>query len=71
MLPRNDEHYANLTIQPYDVMREAGYLKEYLLGAAIKYVMRAGRKGPPEQDIEKAVAVLQDLRNELDKELSV
>ena len=51
-----EEHYEKMTLQPYDVMRTLGILKPYLQGAALKYLMRAGRKDgtPKEQDLAKA-----------------
>ncbi len=73
------EHYKNMKIEPYDVMRAEGCLKEYLKGAAIKYIMRAGKKydeGITQEqaavyDLEKAKDTLHTLIMEIEKEIEV
>jgi hypothetical protein len=35
----------------------------YHLGAALKYILRCGRKGAPETDIDKAIRYLQRYRD--------
>jgi hypothetical protein len=52
-------------------MRQMGILEEYLLAAAIKYLMRAGRKKEGAQfvaltDLQKAASVLDDLLAEME-----
>lgn len=51
------DHYARMSVQPWDAM-EAWLTPEqfegYMLGSAIKYLARAGKKGDAQQDIEKA-----------------
>ena len=50
-------HYKDMAIQPaeYNTRNKIGFLQ----GNAIKYISRAGRKGPARQDIEKAIHCLQ------------
>lgn len=61
------DHYASKPIQPWDAM-EAWLTPEefqgFLRGNAIKYLARAGSKGPAREDIAKA-------RHYLDKLLEV
>lgn len=61
------DHYARHAIQPWDAMQQwmtpdqfAGFLR----GNAIKYLARAGSKGPAREDVAKA-------RHYLDKLLEV
>lgn len=50
------DHYARQTVQPWDVIdtwpleQRIGFYR----GNALKYVMRAGSKGPAAEDIAKA-----------------
>jgi len=50
------EHYKNMGIEPWDVLstwpqaQQVGFYR----GNALKYIMRAGSKGDPLQDIKKA-----------------
>lgn len=73
-MSRHDKHYAQMDIQPYEVYRSMGILKEYLVAAALKYIIRAGTKNPDDPktewvlDLDKAITVLQDLKAELFKE---
>ena len=67
-MKRHDKHYEEMPIQPYAVMRQAGVLEGYLIGAALKYIMRAGAKDEafPTKDIQKAIAVLTDYLTEVE-----
>jgi hypothetical protein len=70
-MERHNKHYEQMPIQPYAVMRQMGILEEYLLAAAIKYLMRAGRKKEGAQfvaltDLQKAASVLDDLLAEME-----
>ena len=77
MSERHDFHYVNMDIQPYAVFRSMGILKEYLVAAALKYIMRADAKNPDDPrtewliSINKAIAVLEDLKRELINESEV
>lgn len=61
------DHYKKMEVQPWDAMH-AWMTHEafcgFLLGNAIKYIARAGKKGGARTDIEKA-------RHYLDKWLEV
>jgi hypothetical protein len=50
-------HYKDMAIQPAEYITRNGL--GFLQGNAIKYISRAGRKGPARQDIEKAIHCLQ------------
>lgn len=61
------DHYTAMAIQPWDAMQScmsAEAFAGFLRGNAIKYLMRAGSKGPAIEDIEKA-------RHYLDKLIEV
>ena len=52
------DHYLNLGVQPWDAMNAWMSQEEYrgfLRGNAIKYLARAGSKGPAEDDFRKAL----------------
>ena len=58
------EHYKALKVQPWDVIDATfshGEAKGFYRGNAIKYIMRAGTKGPAREDYEKAIHYLQKL----------
>jgi hypothetical protein len=67
-------HYASLAIEPWDVMRAISEpdperfdpFQWHLLFTALKYLMRAGRKGPAKEDIAKARHYLEELENTYD-----
>ena len=61
-MKRHSDHYEQMPIQPYAIMRQMGILPEYLLAAAIKYIMRHGVKETENQNenIHKAITVLTD-----------
>lgn len=67
------DHYAKMKLQPYDVMRANGVLKDYLWSAAVKYLLRAGKKKevPAEEDLCKAGDCISELIRELEKEEEV
>ena len=66
-------HYAEMQIQPWDVMRSMQDadperflpFQWHLLFTALKYIMRAGKKGPASEDIAKAQHYLERLQEEL------
>lgn len=66
---KGSEHYQKLDIQPWDAM-EAWLSPEefrgYLVGNCVKYVARAGKKGPYKDDIQKAAHYLQKLLETLE-----
>ncbi len=47
------EHYRDTEIQPWDIIdaHNLGYYR----GNALKYLLRAGKKGPAVQDLRKAI----------------
>jgi hypothetical protein len=51
------EHYCVGGLEAIDVIENFGL--GYHLGNAVKYILRAGRKGPPEDDLRKAIWYLQ------------
>ena len=67
-MERYSQHYEDMAVQPYAVMRSMGILPEYLMAAAIKYIMRNDSKEAdhPNENILKAIAVLTDLLAELE-----
>ena len=77
MANKHDPHYLDMNIQPYEVFRSMGILKEYLAAAAVKYIMRAGLKNADDpiasalEDIDKAISVLEDLQTEIRKKQEV
>lgn len=51
---RKPSHYiAGRTIEPIDVIED--WALGYHLGNTLKYIARAGRKGDPVEDIDKAI----------------
>ena len=48
----NPAHYCFSRYEPKDVIHEWGL--NFNLGSAVKYISRAGRKGDPVEDLEKA-----------------
>ena len=57
------DHYKNMKIQPWDVIDSLTHAHAigFYRGNALKYIMRAGEKGPAKEDYEKAVHYLQKL----------
>lgn len=58
------EHYRKMEIQPWHAMEAwmpPEEFKGYLRGNALKYLARAGHKGPYKEDIQKAQHYLQKL----------
>lgn len=57
-------HYRQGKIQPWDAMQdwmsEEGF-RSFLLGNALKYIARAGKKGDYKEDIQKAHHYLEKL----------
>jgi hypothetical protein len=60
------DHYKNMRIQPWDVIDSLDHAQAigFYRGNALKYIMRAGEKGPAREDYEKA-------RHYLDKLLEI
>lgn len=54
--PRHPEHYAKMKPEPIDVIR--AWALNFNLGAVVKHVARAGRKGAPLMDLKKASSYL-------------
>jgi hypothetical protein len=56
-------HYKDKPIQPWDVIDNLPHAQAigFYKGNAIKYLMRAGDKGPAREDYEKAVHYLEKL----------
>ena len=57
-------HYKDKGVQPWDVIDDCFAHAEgvgFYKGNAIKYIMRAGSKGPAREDYEKAVHYLEKL----------
>lgn len=56
-------HYKDRTIQPWDVIDTFDHAQAigFYKGNAIKYIMRAGSKGPAREDYEKAIHYLEKL----------
>lgn len=57
------EHYKKKRTQPWDVIDDLPHAQAigFYRGNAIKYIMRAGDKGPAKEDYEKAVHYLEKL----------
>lgn len=63
------DHYRS-DIQPWNAMRSwftEDEFRGFLIGNAIKYLSRAGKKGPLKEDILKARHYLDKLLDELDE----
>jgi hypothetical protein len=60
------DHYKKMRIQPWDVIDSLDHAQAigFYRGNALKYIMRAGEKGPAREDYEKA-------RHYLDKLLEI
>ena len=59
-----NKHYAESVIHPWDAMEHWMTHDQYmgfLRGNAIKYLARAGRKGPARDDYKKALEYVQKL----------
>ena len=57
-------HYVDMKIQPWDVIDtnfEHAQAKGFYRGNALKYIMRAGSKGPAKEDYQKALHYLEKL----------
>jgi len=56
-------HYKDKLVQPWDVVDAGPHAQAigFYRGNAIKYIMRAGDKGPAREDYEKAIHYLQKL----------
>ena len=57
-------HYVDMRIQPWDVIDtnfEHAQAKGFYRGNALKYIMRAGCKGPAKEDYQKALHYLEKL----------
>jgi hypothetical protein len=57
------DHYLKMPVQPWDVIDTFDHAQAigFYKGNAIKYIMRAGTKGPATEDYEKAVHYLEKL----------
>jgi len=57
------QHYKNIRIQPWDVIDSLDHAQAigFYRGNALKYIMRAGEKGPAREDYEKAKHYLEKL----------
>lgn len=57
------EHYKTLDVQPWDVIDAWPWDQRFgfYRGNALKYLMRAGRKGPATEDLQKAVHYIEKL----------
>jgi len=57
------QHYKNMRIQPWDVIDSLDHAQAigFYRGNALKYIMRAGEKGPAREDYEKAKHYLEKL----------
>lgn len=58
------DHYRKMKMQPWEVMglfMTQEEFRGFLKGNALKYILRAGSKGPEKEDIEKAHHYLEKL----------
>jgi len=57
------DHYKKMRVQPWDVIDDLPHAQAigFYRGNAIKYIMRAGEKGPAKEDYQKAIHYLQKL----------
>lgn len=60
------EHYRKFKIQPWDVIDEYGL--SFYAGGVLKYLLRAGNKGPALEDLRKARHYLDKLIEVQEKE---
>ena len=58
MVTKSPEHYTRGNIEVWDFIRDQQL--NYHLGNAIKYICRAGYKGPKREDLEKAIHYLEN-----------
>jgi hypothetical protein len=65
---RQPHHYTRGKYECWDVMHELGIDKCFYLGAAFKYIWRAGHKDDLDQDLKKAITYLQHKVDILEKE---
>ena len=57
-------HYVDMRVQPWDVIDSVfdhTQAKGFYRGNALKYIMRAGSKGPAKEDYQKALHYLEKL----------
>jgi hypothetical protein len=57
-------HYVDMKVQPWDVIDtnfDHAQAKGFYRGNALKYIMRAGCKGPAKEDYQKALHYLEKL----------
>lgn len=65
------DHYTSMTVQPWDIIstwpheQQIGFFK----GNALKYLLRAGKKGSATEDIQKAIHYLDKLNELLNESL--
>ena len=62
--PINPTHYKANGMEAIDVMEAFGLTSNYYRSSALKYVLRAGKKGDDKEDLQKAIWFLQ---REIDK----
>ena len=57
------DHYLKMQIQPFDIIDgwPVDQARAFYRGSALKYIMRAGSKGPAKEDYEKAEHYLEKL----------
>lgn len=68
-------HYKLGPYQSRDVMKEMAKIHAEIFNGAValdistafKYMVRAGRKGDPEEDLDKAINYLTDAKKEIQK----
>lgn len=63
----NPEYYQG-TITPMEFMESLGYGEAFCKGNAIKYIVRAGKKGDEKDDILKAIDYLNRRLYQIEKE---
>lgn len=51
------DHYKGKSLEAIDIIED--YDLNFCLGNAIKYILRAGKKGERQEDLEKAIWYLQ------------
>ena len=63
-MSETNAHYTSMKIEPWEAL-EAWLTEDefrgYMMGNIIKYMARAGKKGPRVQDLSKAQAYLDEL----------
>jgi hypothetical protein len=58
------EHYKGKSLEAIDIIED--YQLNFCLGNAIKYILRAGKKGERQEDLQKAIWYLQRELNGID-----